>query len=139
MQNAVSLGPNIEDDLKAFRFRKDPTTAALIFKIDVGSLTLVKDQLLDNATFDDIQEEVPDSSPRYLVISYKFNHPDGRVSYPLIGINYMPSSTSDKNRMLYSSTKTLFFQKADVHKVFDLNDIDELKEDWLNDMLSKKK
>jgi hypothetical protein len=38
MENTVTIDPSVETDLKGFRFRKDPSTAALIFKIDATKL-----------------------------------------------------------------------------------------------------
>lgn len=45
--------------------------------------------LLDS--FNQMAEELPEFSPRYIVFSYCHAHGDGRVSYPLMFIYYCPS------------------------------------------------
>ncbi|OAJ36513.1 hypothetical protein BDEG_20678 [Batrachochytrium dendrobatidis JEL423] len=64
--------------------RKAKSNAALILKIDIQSLTVIKDQFFDDAALADIAEELPDSTPRFLVVSYEMKHRDGRISYPLV-------------------------------------------------------
>ncbi|KAH6561912.1 hypothetical protein BASA62_009532 [Batrachochytrium salamandrivorans] len=131
-------------ELKALRFRKEKSNAALILKIDLATLTIVKDEFLDNTTLADVSEALPDSTPRFIVISYEMKHRDGRVSYPLVGktyafeiihrsrIYYNPVGSSTSNRMLYASSSSFLFQSADITgKVFDLADLEELSDDWM--------
>ena len=42
------------------------------------------DPLIANLT------ELPENSPRYVVLSYELNHKDGRISFPLVLINWSP-------------------------------------------------
>ncbi|EGF84059.1 hypothetical protein BATDEDRAFT_21747 [Batrachochytrium dendrobatidis JAM81] len=112
--------------------RKAKSNAALILKIDIQSLTVIKDQFFDDAALADIAEELPDSTPRFLVVSYEMKHRDGRISYPLVGIYYNPTGSSTNNRMLYASTSSHLFQKADITgKVFDVTDPEELTDEWM--------
>jgi hypothetical protein len=46
---------------------------------------VVVDQLLEETELDDVVEELPDATPRFVVISFELNHDDGRKNYPLIG------------------------------------------------------
>ncbi|KAK5671404.1 hypothetical protein QVD99_002117 [Batrachochytrium dendrobatidis] len=79
-------------EIKLLRFRKAKSNAALILKIDIQSLTVIKDQFFDDAALADIAEELPDSTPRFLVVSYEMKHRDGRISYPLVGRLLDPAS-----------------------------------------------
>lgn len=36
---------------------------------------------------EELGDELPDNSPRFLLISFEMNHKDGRVSYPLVGMS----------------------------------------------------
>ena len=75
-----------------------------------------------------------------MIISFELQHQDGRVSYPLVGIYYNPSSTSTQQRMMYASTCTTLFQKADVvGKVFDLTDVEQLTLEWLKNSVESSK
>nr|KAJ3420796.1 hypothetical protein HK105_005252 [Polyrhizophydium stewartii] len=122
--------------LESLRFRKAKSNAALILKIDVPTLTVgegvVQDEYLDNTTLEEVQENLPDSTPRFIVLSYEMRHKDGRISYPLVGLYYNPDGSSTNNRMLYASTRSYLFQKAEISgKVFDLTDAEDLTDDWM--------
>ena len=47
--------------------------------------------LPQDTSVDELQAELPERQPRYLVLSYVRNHDDGRVSYPLCFIYICPS------------------------------------------------
>ncbi|KAH6585842.1 hypothetical protein BASA50_002100 [Batrachochytrium salamandrivorans] len=121
-------------ELKALRFRKEKSNAALILKIDLATLTIVKDEFLDNTTLADVSEALPDSTPRFIVISYEMKHRDGRVSYPLVGKTYAFEIIyrSTTLRIPRRSLQLFLFQSADITgKVFDLADLEELSDDWM--------
>ena len=40
-----------------------------------------------------IDTELPENAPRYVVLSYELNHSDGRKSFPLVLVNWAPSSS----------------------------------------------
>ncbi|KAJ3323546.1 hypothetical protein HDU76_013609 [Blyttiomyces sp. JEL0837] len=119
------------------RIWKDESTAALILKIDPQALNVIQDTFLDKTTLDEVAEELPEATPRYILLSTKVVHNDGRVQVPIIGIYYHPLSSSDKNRMLYASAKSQVFQAADIVKVYDLQESEELNDDWLRSLKIK--
>ncbi len=89
---------------------------------------------------EEIGDELPDNSPRFLLLSFEMNHRDGRVSYPLVGIYYNPSSASTSQKMLYASSCSAIFQKAQVvGKVFDLGESEGLTEAWLIEQIESSK
>ena len=47
--------------------------------------------------------ELPENSPRYVVLSYELKHPDGRKSFPLVLINWIPSSSEMSLKTLHAS------------------------------------
>lgn len=51
---------------------------------------VVLDETHDDITVDDLREELPGHQPRYIVYSYKMEHEDKRVSYPICFIFYTP-------------------------------------------------
>jgi hypothetical protein len=117
-----------------------------MLKINTNELSVVLDQYLQDIKIEDLQEELPDSTPRYLIISYELKHKDGRISYPLCGVYYNPSNSSLNNKMLYASSSTVVFQEAGItgkviitHEIFDLTDPEDLTEEWLVNMLEASK
>ena len=78
----VDVDPALLDELRGFRLSKRKSAcAALVVKIDKKQLLMQKDELLDPTTPDELAEELPEHSPRFVVLSYELKHADGRVSY----------------------------------------------------------
>lgn len=128
------------DKIKELRFRKDKTNACLILKIDPKELLVILDEYMDNTDLNSISEALPSTTPRFLVISYELKHKDGRISYPLTGIYYNPEGASTSNKMLYASSTSLIFHEAGiVGKVFDLQNGEDLSDEWLVQRLESSK
>jgi hypothetical protein len=47
--------------------------------------------------------ELPENTPRYIVLSHELNHPDGRKSYPLVLVNWAPTSSEMGMLTLHAS------------------------------------
>lgn len=61
-------------------------------------------------------EELPDNSPRYVVLSYPLTLKDGRKSSPLVMLYWLPPTSQQSLRMLYAAAVELFREKAGVSK-----------------------
>uniref|UniRef100_A0A3Q3FBY9 Glia maturation factor beta n=1 Tax=Labrus bergylta TaxID=56723 RepID=A0A3Q3FBY9_9LABR len=85
--------------LKAFRFRKETNNAAIIMKIDKERQLVVLDEEHEDISPDDLKEELPERQPRFIVYSYKYQHDDGRVSYPLCFIFSSPAGEIPVNTL----------------------------------------
>lgn len=78
----VDIDPSLLKSLRDFRLSKRSSkNAALVAKIDKKKLLLEEEELLDPITPDDLAEELPEHSPRFVVLSYELRHSDGRISY----------------------------------------------------------
>lgn len=78
----ADIDPQLLDELRKFRLSKRSSKgAALVAKIDKKKLLLEEDEILDPITPDELAEELPEHSPRFVVLSYELHHSDGRVSY----------------------------------------------------------
>jgi Cofilin/tropomyosin-type actin-binding protein len=47
--------------------------------------------------------ELPENSPRYVLLSYELDHKDGRKSFPLVLINWAPTSSETGLLTLHAS------------------------------------
>lgn len=101
--------------------------AALVIKINKLKLIMEKVEQFDEITIDELVEgstachsteyqintdltELPENAPRYVVLSHELHHSDGRKSYPLVLINWAPTSSETSLLTLHASA--LFdFQK----------------------------
>lgn len=82
MTSTVDIDPELTKELRSFRLSKRSSKgAALIAKIDKGKLLLHKEEVLDPITPEELEEELPENTPRFVVLSCELRHDDGRVSY----------------------------------------------------------
>jgi len=104
-------------------------------KINAKELIVELDKIIENISLDELQEELPESSPRYIGYSFKYVHPDQRVSYPLIFIFYCPRDINPTLSMLYTSTKTKLINAIKATKTFDVQESETLTNEWLKEKL----
>ncbi|KAK0197022.1 hypothetical protein F5146DRAFT_1013752, partial [Armillaria mellea] len=108
MSQTVDIPQSIKDTLRKFRFaRRNEGHAALVIKINKATLTM---------------EELPENSPRYVVLSYELNHSDGRKSFPLVLVNWAPTSSEIGLLTLHASAFINFQNTAGVSKVVEVRD-----------------
>lgn len=65
---------------------------------------------------EDLVEELPDNSARFIVLSYPFKLPDGRLKSPLALLYWRPPTCGQSSKMLYAGAVELFRDKAGVSK-----------------------
>ncbi|KAF9151985.1 hypothetical protein DFQ27_002083, partial [Actinomortierella ambigua] len=132
------IDPKLLAKLEAFRFAKrSEGNAVIICKIDRNSLLIQEDTDETNISLEDIQELLPESVPRFIVLSYELKHDDGRTSYPLVFLYYSPQSAKPEMNMLYASAKTHFQSKVGLGKVYDVKEAEDLTDEWLREKLLK--
>ncbi|KAI8812642.1 hypothetical protein BJ742DRAFT_27464 [Cladochytrium replicatum] len=117
---------------EASLLRKSKANAALICHIDIKKLEVRKEEFLEDTTLEEIVEELPDADARFIVLSYELHHDDGRVSYPIVGINYCHPASGDQVRVTSAACRSRFFQEAEVSgKVFELEEPEDLTKENL--------
>ncbi|KAF2103126.1 GMF family protein [Rhizodiscina lignyota] len=77
---------------------------------------------------DSIAEELPDHTPRFIVLSYPLTLPSGRLSVPYVLLSYIPSTCNSESRMLYASAKELMRNTAEVGRIIEIDSAEELSE-----------
>lgn len=137
MDNTVDVSEDLQEHLKRMRFRKEKTNSCVVIKIDATTLQAVCEESLDDCSIEDIQEALPENSPRLLLLSYVLKHPEGRTSYPLVGISYIPATANTHNMMLYASASTYVLStKAQTSgKILELTDLEDLDDEWLTTLV----
>ncbi|KAF9532862.1 hypothetical protein CPB83DRAFT_846496, partial [Crepidotus variabilis] len=123
MATTVDIPQSVKDALRKFRFRRSHGSAAIVIKIVKASLVMeVAEQFDELGSIEELAEELPENSPRYVVLSYELEHKDGRKSYPLVLINWAPSSSETGMLTLHASALITFQNTADVSKVVEIRD-----------------
>ncbi|XP_071352097.1 glia maturation factor gamma [Trachinotus anak] len=127
---------SLKDKLKKFRFRKETNNAAILMKIDMEKQLVILEEEYEDISLDDLRDELPERQPRFIVYSYKYVHADGRVSYPLCFIFSSPVGCKPEQQMMYAGSKNQLVQTAELTKVFETRNADDLTEEWLKNQLA---
>ncbi|KAJ7120491.1 hypothetical protein C8R43DRAFT_1136876 [Mycena crocata] len=119
----VYIPQAIKDSLRKFRFaRRNEGSAALVIKINKAKLIMEEVEQFDNISIEELAEELPENSPRYVMLSYQLDHADGRRSFPLVLINWAPTSSEIGMLTLHASALLDFQSTADVSKVIEMRE-----------------
>ncbi|XP_055001981.1 glia maturation factor gamma isoform X1 [Sorex araneus] len=130
------VDPELKEKLRKFRFRKETDNAAIIMKVDRERQMVVLEEEFQNISPEELKSELPERQPRFVVYSYKYEHEDGRVSYPLCFIFSSPVGCKPEQQMMYAGSKNRLVQTAELTKVFEIRTTDDLTEAWLQEKLS---
>ncbi|KAG5891060.1 Glia maturation factor gamma [Gonioctena quinquepunctata] len=98
--NICEVTPEVKQILREFRFRKSEDTAAIVLKVDREKQQIILDEQLEGTSIEDLQESLPSHQPRYIVLSYRQEHKDGRISYPLCFIFFTPRDSHAELQMI---------------------------------------
>uniref|UniRef100_A0A8C6KEW6 Glia maturation factor n=1 Tax=Nothobranchius furzeri TaxID=105023 RepID=A0A8C6KEW6_NOTFU len=129
---------SLKEKLRKFRFRKETNNAAILMKIDMEKQLVVLEEEYEDISLDDLKEELPERQPRYPnneIIS-KGAGAYGRVSYPLCFIFSSPMGCKPEQQMMYAGSKNRLIQAAELTKVFETRNVDDLTEEWLKNRLA---
>ncbi|KDQ17921.1 hypothetical protein BOTBODRAFT_29232 [Botryobasidium botryosum FD-172 SS1] len=126
MSHTVDIPQAVKDSLRKFRFKRraadNNDLSALVIKVNKKQLIMEVDEQFDKITLEDLGEELPENSPRYVVLSYVLHHADGRTSYPLVIINWAPRGSETSLLTLHASAFIDFQATADIGKVIEIRD-----------------
>ncbi|NXG36342.1 GMFB factor, partial [Dromaius novaehollandiae] len=115
------VAEDLVEKLRKFRFRKETNNAAIIMKIDKDKQLVVLDEEHEGISPDELKDELPERQPRYpsyvTGICYRYQHDDGRVSYPLCFIFSSPVGCKPEQQMMYAGSKNKLVQTAELTKV----------------------
>lgn len=107
-------------------------------KVNQQSSEIVLEEELDNIEdVDDLRNSIPDTQPRYVLISWHIEHSDGRVSYPMAFIFFTPRDCQPQLQMMYAGSYSHMVKECDLSKVFQVRDLEELDEEWIQTNLVK--
>ncbi|KAI0256665.1 glia maturation factor beta [Lactifluus subvellereus] len=121
MSHTVDIPQELKDSIRKFRFTRRAVNAALVVKINKQKLIMEEVERFDNISLEDLAEELPESSPRYVVLSYNLVHGDGRTSSPLVLINWAPACETSL-LTLHASALLDFQSTVDISKVLEVRD-----------------
>ncbi|KAL2266908.1 hypothetical protein VTJ83DRAFT_4185 [Remersonia thermophila] len=102
---------------------------AVIYLIDKQTKEIRQDE--DERVYtslDELADDLPDHSPRFVLLSYPLTLPSGRLSVPYVMLYYLPTTCNSEMRMLYAGAKELMRNTSEVTRIIDLESAEELEE-----------
>ncbi|KAH6659127.1 hypothetical protein BKA67DRAFT_6552 [Truncatella angustata] len=120
-----------KDHLRKFRLgtsrSNDPQ--AVIYTIDKKTLEIKQDEdKVVYKTLEEIGDDLPDHSPRFVLLSYPLTLASGRLSVPYVMLYYLPVTANAELRMTYAGAKELMRNTAEVGKVIEIETVEDLED-----------
>ncbi|OAL21660.1 hypothetical protein AYO20_11332 [Fonsecaea nubica] len=76
----------------------------------------------------ELADELPDSSPRFVLLSYPLTLASGRQSVPYVLLYYLPVNCNPNMRMSYAGAVELMRSTAEVNRVLEIADAEDLQD-----------
>lgn len=103
-------------ELRKFRFGSSRVSLmqAVVYMIDKNTYEIRKQDDEVQSSVEELVEELPDNTPRYIVVSYPMKTSDGRLKTPLVLVYWRPRTSGQESKMLYAGAVELMRDKAGV-------------------------
>ncbi|KXS96319.1 hypothetical protein AC578_9375 [Pseudocercospora eumusae] len=132
-----TFSQDTKDQLRKFRLgtsrSKDPQ--ARIYQIEKSTLEIKPQNQKTYTNLQDLQDDLPENTPRYILLSYPLTLSSGRLSVPYIMLNYLPPTCSSELRMLYAGAKELMKNTAEAGRIVEIDNAEELMEEGIEEIL----
>lgn len=123
--------------IKSFQLRGSSGDAMVIRIVHSSDELQIEESCKGLSSIEDLAEKIEDAiEPRYLLFIHKQSHTDGRVSYPIAFIVFMPPNVPASLKMMYTRLVPALVEKFRVAKQFSLSDPEDLTTEWLEEKLA---
>ncbi|KAL1953320.1 hypothetical protein VTO42DRAFT_3027 [Malbranchea cinnamomea] len=123
-----TFSPETREKLRKFRLgtsrAKDPQAVIYLIDSKTQEIRPADDTVYSN--MDDLAEDLPDSSPRFILLSYPLTLPSGRLSVPYVLVYYLPENCNPSMRMSYAGAVELMRNTAEVNRVIEVQSEDDV-------------
>uniref|UniRef100_A0A2K5HHU5 Glia maturation factor n=1 Tax=Colobus angolensis palliatus TaxID=336983 RepID=A0A2K5HHU5_COLAP len=120
-----NVAEDLVEKLRKFHFHKEMNNASIIMKIHKDKRRVVLDEELEGISPDELKDELPEQQPHFTVY----------IPYPLCFIFSSPVGHKPEQQMMYAGSKNKLVQRAELTKVFEIRNMEDLTEEWLSDKL----
>ncbi|KAK9234878.1 hypothetical protein V1525DRAFT_366048 [Lipomyces kononenkoae] len=105
------------------------TLQAKIYEISKADMSIQEQQPAElYTTLADLTDALPANTPRFIVLSYPLVTKDGRQKTPYVLIYFLPVTATQQAKMLYAGAVEIVRAQADVNKLIEISDEDEIME-----------
>ncbi|KAG2420164.1 hypothetical protein HFD88_004964 [Aspergillus terreus] len=123
-----TFSPETKEKLRKFRLgtsrAKDPQ--AIIYIIDKETQEIRPEDGEVYTKMEDLADELPESSPRFILLSYPLTLASGRLTVPYVLLYYLPENCNPSMRMQYAGAVELMRNNAEVQRVIEVHEEDDI-------------
>ncbi|OJJ62069.1 hypothetical protein ASPSYDRAFT_40664 [Aspergillus sydowii CBS 593.65] len=127
-ERLYAFSPETKEKLRKFRLgtsrAKDPQ--ALIYIVDTKSQEIRAEDGEVYSKMEDLADELPESSPRFILLSYPLTLGSGRLSVPYVLLYYLPVNCNPTQRMMYAGAVELMRNTAEVNRVIEVESDEDI-------------
>lgn len=96
-------------------------------QIDKRTLEISRSDDTVYTSMQDLSDELPDNSPRFILLSYPLTLGSGRLSVPYVMLNYLPATCNQETRMLYAGAKELMRNQSEAGRMIEIDAAEEVE------------
>ncbi|KAF7596357.1 hypothetical protein BBP40_002101 [Aspergillus hancockii] len=119
-----TFSPETKEKLRKFRLgtsrAKDPQ--AIIYIIDQKSQEIRPEDGEVYTKMEDVADELPESSPRFILLSHPLTLASGRLTVPYVLLYWLPENCNPNQRMMYAGAVELMRNTAEVNRVIEVEE-----------------
>ncbi|KAL2810771.1 glial factor naturation factor [Aspergillus granulosus] len=75
---------------------------------------------------EDLADELPESSPRFILLSYPLTLRSGRQTAPYVMLYWLPENCNPSQRMMYAGAVELMRNTAEVNRVIEVESDEDI-------------
>ncbi|KAJ5893623.1 hypothetical protein N7495_005314 [Penicillium taxi] len=123
-----TFSPDTKEKLRKFRLTtsraKDPQ--AIIYIIDAKTTEIRPEDGEVYTRMEDVADELPESSPRFILLSHPLTLKDGRLSVPYVLLYWLPENCNPNQRMMYAGAVEVMRNTAEVNRVVEVESDEDI-------------
>ncbi|KAL4802359.1 hypothetical protein BDV18DRAFT_164181 [Aspergillus unguis] len=127
-ERLYAFSPETKEKLRKFRLTtsraKEPQ--AVIYIVDTKTQEIRAEDGEVYTKMEDLADELPDSSPRFILLSYPLTLGSGRLAVPYVLLYYLPENCNPSQRMMYAGAVELMRNTAEVNRVIEVESEEDI-------------
>ncbi|KAJ5587241.1 uncharacterized protein N7459_003006 [Penicillium hispanicum] len=123
-----SFSPETKEKLRKFRLgtSRAKDAQAIIYIIDGKSQEIRPQDGEVYSKMEDLADDLPESSPRFILLSHPLTLKDGRLSVPYVLLYWLPENCNPNQRMMYAGAVELMRSTAEVNRVIEVESDEDI-------------
>ncbi|KAJ5746169.1 hypothetical protein N7520_011351 [Penicillium odoratum] len=123
-----SFSPETKEKLRKFRLStsRAKDAQAIIYIIDAKSQEIRPQDGEVYSKMEDLADDLPESSPRFILLSHPLTLKSGRLSVPYVLLYWLPENCNPSQRMMYAGAVELMRSAAEVNRVVEVESDEDI-------------